>query len=173
MSWLMRSRIKSYRFDVSRLTPPTETGSAVTPSAPAPLIRSTSASGKVRSIPKSTPIRFMRAGDYTVATRWRRICAFVAPARGSPGCGLNRAPDPAPALRSRGARLLPHFARETPRAAKGTSSLCFPPRGLLPHDLEGLAASRSESEDGEVLVESGHSPQPQTEHHGKARPVHN
>ena len=28
----MRSRIRSYRLGVSRLTPPTETGSAVTPS---------------------------------------------------------------------------------------------------------------------------------------------
>src|SRR5262249_23568251 len=71
MSWLIRSRIRSYLFGVSNDTPPTCTGSAVTPSTPAALIRSTSASGKVLSCPKSTPIRFIRTGDYTVPPRRR------------------------------------------------------------------------------------------------------
>jgi len=42
-----------------------------------------------------------------------------APASDSAGCGLDRSPDPAQALRSRGARLLPAVTWETPRAATG------------------------------------------------------
>src|ERR1700692_3635585 len=53
----------------------------------------------------------------TVAPRLREICAFGAPASDSAGCGLDRSPDPAQALRSRGGRLLPRLLRETTRAA--------------------------------------------------------
>ncbi|HEY3125307.1 MAG TPA: hypothetical protein VGK70_14750, partial [Thermoanaerobaculia bacterium] len=53
----------------------------------------------------------------TVAPRLRGICACGAPASDSAGCGLDRSPDSAQALRSRGARLLPAVTRETPRAA--------------------------------------------------------
>jgi len=42
-----------------------------------------------------------------------------APADGSPGCGLDRPPDPEQTLRSRGARLLLRSAQETSRAATG------------------------------------------------------
>src|SRR5204862_4809941 len=44
--------------------PPRRTGSAATPGTPDPLMRSTNASGNVRSCPKRTPMRFMRARDY-------------------------------------------------------------------------------------------------------------
>jgi len=45
-----------------------------------------------------------------------------APASGSAGRGLDRSPDPAQTLRSRGARLLPPVTRETPRAATGSGT---------------------------------------------------
>ncbi|MCA1617320.1 MAG: hypothetical protein LC729_02530 [Acidobacteria bacterium] len=50
-----------------------------------------------------------------------RLPPADAPASGSAGCGLDRSPTVASARcacsRSRGARLLPPFGRETPRVA--------------------------------------------------------
>jgi hypothetical protein len=51
-----------------------------------------------------------------VATRLRGILAFGPPASGSAGCGLDRSPDPARSLRSRGAPLLPAGRLRAPRA---------------------------------------------------------
>src|SRR6266508_1815576 len=64
---------------------------------------------------------FGMSEQFTVAPRLRGICASGAPAGGSAGCGLDRQPDTAQALRSRGARLLP-LLRETTRAATGAGT---------------------------------------------------
>src|SRR5215813_3983228 len=58
MSWLIRSRIRSYFFGVSSETPPILTGVASTPAA-ARLSRSARAWGNERSCPKRMPMVFM------------------------------------------------------------------------------------------------------------------
>ncbi len=64
-----------------------------------------------------------KLGPYDRRFAWSEVCARRAHRRAARGPALDRAPDPLPALRSRGANLLPPSGRETIRAANDRDSV--------------------------------------------------
>ena len=69
MSCEMRSTITRYPLGSAIFTPPSLTASAVTAATFMPLILSTSAGGKVVSMPKMIPIFFIRSPVLKVAAK--------------------------------------------------------------------------------------------------------